>query len=86
MRAVHDRAALRLAFPQALLGVLLAEYLALGTGVGKLLLRARGALEFDLLWSVAAVVTRLSVLAYAVATAVGERLARRFTAAPEGPA
>lgn len=70
----------RLAIPRALLGVILAEYLALGTGVGGLILEARGRLEFSLLWSVAVVVTLLSVLAYS-GVSVAERWARhRFGA------
>lgn len=79
----HLLAALRLALPQALLGVIIAEYLALGTGVGRLLLEARGRLDFHLLWTVAVVVTSLSVLAYGVVGLAGERAARRFTAAAQ---
>ncbi|WP_196073439.1 ABC transporter permease [Nakamurella alba] len=70
----------RLAIPRALLGVILAEYLALGTGVGELILQARGKLEFSLLWSVAAVVTLLSVLAYSAVGLVERFTRRRFGA------
>jgi sulfonate transport system permease protein len=70
----------RLAIPRALLGVILAEYLALGTGVGSLILQARGRLEFSLLWSVAVVVTLLSVLAYAGVGVVERWSRRRFGA------
>ena len=77
----HLLAALRLAIPRALLGVIMAEYLALGTGVGGLILRARGRLEFSLLWSIAAVVTALSLVAYSL-VGLAERLSeRRFGAA-----
>jgi ABC-type nitrate/sulfonate/bicarbonate transport system permease component len=68
----------RLAIPRALLGVIIAEYLALGTGVGALILEARGKLEFSLLWSVAAVVTVISVLAYAAVGGLERLLHRRF--------
>ncbi|MCU1378254.1 MAG: ssuC 10 [Acidimicrobiales bacterium] len=74
----HLIASARLAIPRALLGVILAEYLALGTGVGQLILQARGRLEFSLLWSVAAVVTLISVIAYGTVGLLERWCQRRF--------
>jgi ABC-type nitrate/sulfonate/bicarbonate transport system permease component len=72
----------RLAIPRALLGVILAEYLALGSGIGSLILQARGRLEFTLLWSIAAVVTFISVAAYGVVGVLERWCQRRFGVEP----
>ena len=66
-------AALRLAVPRALLGVMIAEWLATGKGLGNLLNHSRGYLDFGMIWTVAAVSVLISVLFYQLAIAV-ERL------------
>jgi ABC-type nitrate/sulfonate/bicarbonate transport system permease component len=53
--------AARLAAPRALLGVMIAEYLATGTGIGNLLNQARGRLEYGMIWTVAAVAVLVAV-------------------------
>lgn len=53
--------AARLAAPRALLGVMIAEYLATGTGIGNLLNEARGRLEYGMIWSVATVAVLVAV-------------------------
>jgi ABC-type nitrate/sulfonate/bicarbonate transport system permease component len=59
-------AAMRLAVPRALLGVMIAEWLATGTGLGNLLNQSRGYLDYGMIWTVAAVSVLLSVLFYQI--------------------
>jgi ABC-type nitrate/sulfonate/bicarbonate transport system permease component len=59
-------AAARVSAPRALLGVLIAEYLATGVGVGWMLNLAKTRSEFALVWSGAVMITMLSVLAYSL--------------------
>ncbi len=66
--------AARLATPRALLGVMIAEYLATGRGLGFLLSQSRGLLDYGMIWSVAAV----SVLVAIVLTQLVGLLERRF--------
>jgi sulfonate transport system permease protein len=53
--------AARLAAPRALLGVMIAEYLATGTGLGNLLNDSRGRLEYGMIWTVSAVAVLVAV-------------------------
>ncbi|QEW21986.1 Putative aliphatic sulfonates transport permease protein SsuC [Marinibacterium anthonyi] len=57
-------AATRLTVPRALLGVMIAEWLATGRGLGNLLNQSRGYLDYGMIWSVAAVSVILSVVFY----------------------
>lgn len=59
-------AAARLAVPKALLGVMIAEWLATGTGLGNLLNQSRGYMDFQMIWTVAAISVLLSVVFYQV--------------------
>ncbi|MFI7705320.1 ABC transporter permease [Nonomuraea sp. NPDC049480] len=72
-------AASRVAAPTALLGALLAEWLATGQGLGFLMLRASVNAQYNLLWSAVVLVTAVSIIAYAVAAAVESSLLRRFS-------
>jgi len=63
----------RLALPKALLGVMIAEWLATGKGLGNLLNQSRGYLDYGMIWSVAVVSILLSVALYQLA-----ELAERF--------
>jgi ABC-type nitrate/sulfonate/bicarbonate transport system permease component len=74
----HLFTALRLATPRALLGVILAEYLATGRGLGGMLATARGTLDYGMLWSVAIVVAILSVMAYNGVAAAERATLRRW--------
>ncbi len=56
--------AVKLTAPRALLGVMIAEWLATGTGLGNLMNQSRGYLDFSMIWTVAAVSVALSVLFY----------------------
>lgn len=76
-------AAMRLTAPRALLGVMIAEWLATGRGLGNLLNQSRGYLDFGMIWTVAVVSVMLSVALYLAALWV-ERLAiRRIGIGPE---
>jgi ABC-type nitrate/sulfonate/bicarbonate transport system permease component len=57
-------AAAKLAVPRALLGVLIAEWLATGRGLGGLMNQSRGFLDYGMIWSVALVSVLISVLLY----------------------
>ena len=67
-------AAARLAVPRALLGVMIAEWLATGRGLGNLLNQSRGYLDYGMIWAVALVSVLISVLLYQFIVAA-ERLA-----------
>ena len=65
-------AAMRLAAPRALLGVMIAEWLATGTGLGNLLNQSRGYLDYGMIWTVA-VVSVLIAIAFYQAVVLVER-------------
>ncbi|OYU19521.1 MAG: ABC transporter permease [Rhodobacteraceae bacterium PARR1] len=71
-------AAIRLTAPRALLGVMIAEWLATGRGLGNLLNQSRGYLDFGMIWTVAVVSVLLSVGFYLLAGAVEKRVLRRM--------
>jgi len=71
-------AATRLTVPRALLGVMIAEWLATGTGLGNLLNRSRGYLDYGMIWSVAAVSVMVSVALYYGVLAVERRTLTRL--------
>ncbi len=70
-------AAARLAAPRALLGVMIAEWLATGTGLGNLLNESRGMLDFGTIWSVAAVSIVIAVALHAAVASVERQVLRR---------
>ena len=67
-------AATRLAVPRALLGVMIAEWLATGVGLGNLLNQSRGYLDYGMIWAVAVVSVILSILFYQTVSAVERRV------------
>jgi sulfonate transport system permease protein len=69
-------AAARLVAPLALLGVMIAEWLATGTGLGGDMQNARFLVEFGIVWAEAAVATAFAVLAYLL-IGVAEAIANR---------
>lgn len=75
-------AAARLAAPRALLGVMIAEWLATGIGLGNLLNEARGQLDYGTIWSVTVVAVLVAVVLYALATLAERHLLRRYALAP----
>ena len=73
--------AAKLAVPRALLGVMIAEWLATGTGLGNLLNQSRGYLDYGMVWTVALVSVLVSVLFYQLVALLEGRVLRRFGAA-----
>lgn len=63
-------AATRLAAPRALLGVMIAEWLATGTGLGNLLNQSRGYLDYGMIWTVAVISVLIAVAFYQVVVIV----------------
>jgi sulfonate transport system permease protein len=71
-------AAMRLTAPRALLGVMIAEWLATGRGLGNLLNQSRGYLDFNMIWTVAAVSVLISVVFYQAVLIAERRLLARM--------
>lgn len=71
-------AATRLTVPRALLGVMIAEWLATGTGLGNLLNQSRGYLDYGMIWTVAAVSVCISVAFYYLVLAFERRTLTRL--------
>lgn len=71
-------ASARLAAPRAFLGVMIAEWLATGTGIGNLLNESRGMLDYGMIWSVALVSVLVAVLLHALTAALERHVLRRF--------
>lgn len=63
----HTLAAARLAAPRAMLGVMIAEWLVTGDGLGGLLDQSRGMLDYGMIWSVAFVAVAIASGFYALA-------------------
>ncbi len=71
-------AAGRLTAPAALLGVMIAEWLATGYGLGGLLNTARGELDYGMIWAVAFIAVAVSVSFYQLVKLIEERLLDRY--------
>lgn len=71
--------ALRIAAPRVLLGVMLAEQLATGKGLGFWMVMARGRLEFHEMWTAIAVTAVIALTLYYVSNALAEHFARTST-------
>lgn len=71
-------AAARLAAPRAFLGVMIAEWLATGTGVGNLLNESRGQLDYGMIWSVGLVSVLVAVLLHHLTAMLERKVLRRF--------
>ncbi|MDR3473164.1 MAG: ABC transporter permease subunit [Devosia sp.] len=63
-------AAARLTVPRALLGVMIAEWLATGTGLGNLLNQSRGYMDYGMIWTVAVTSVVISVILYQAVAAI----------------
>lgn len=74
----HLFAATRMTVPRALLGVMIAEWLATGKGLGNLLNQSRGYLDYGMIWTVAAVSVLLSVGFYQIVVLVERSVLRRM--------
>lgn len=71
-------AATRLTVPRALLGVMIAEWLATGKGLGNLLNQSRGYLDYGMIWTVAAVSVLVSIAFYQAVVIVERRVLIRL--------
>ena len=63
-------AAIRTTVPRALLGVMIAEWLATGRGLGNLLNQSRGYMDFNMIWTVAVISVMLSVAFHQIVLAI----------------
>jgi ABC-type nitrate/sulfonate/bicarbonate transport system permease component len=79
-------AAARLVAPASLLGVMIAEWLATGYGLGNLLNTARGELDYGMIWAVAFVAVAVSVGFYQLMKLIEDGVLRRYGAASDGSA
>ena len=75
-------AAARLAAPRAFLGVMIAEWLATGTGIGNLLNVSRGMLDFGMIWSVAVAAIAIAVALNSAVALIERSVLRRYAMAP----
>jgi ABC-type nitrate/sulfonate/bicarbonate transport system permease component len=71
-------ASLRIAAPLALVGALLAEWLATGEGLGNLMLLDMSTFKIDQLWSAVVLVTAYSLILYSAIGAVERAVLARF--------
>lgn len=71
-------AAMRISVPGALIGALVAEWLATGQGVGGEILRDIGAFGYDHLWASIVALTAVSVVLYTVLGAIEQLVLRRY--------
>jgi ABC-type nitrate/sulfonate/bicarbonate transport system permease component len=72
-------ASLRIAAPLALVGALLAEWLATGKGLGYLMLQSESMSNYSQLWSATALVTAYSFLLYTAISGVEKVVLARFS-------
>jgi ABC-type nitrate/sulfonate/bicarbonate transport system permease component len=63
--------------PSALLGVMIAEWLATGYGLGNLLNTARGELDYGMIWAVALVAVAVSVGFHQLVKLIEDQVLRR---------
>jgi ABC-type nitrate/sulfonate/bicarbonate transport system permease component len=75
-------ASLRIAAPLALIGALLAEWLATGHGLGYLMLQSSSLSNYNMLWSTAALVTAYSMILYASISGIEKLVLTRFGDSP----
>lgn len=68
----------RIAVPGALIGVLVAEWLVSGNGVGQFMIVSQNTLDYTALWSAAAVLTLTSALLYSAAGMVEGAVLAKF--------
>ena len=67
-----------LAAPLALIGALLAEWLATGKGLGYLMLQSQTLSEYDMLWAAVALVTTYSIIVYSIISGVERMVLGRY--------
>jgi ABC-type nitrate/sulfonate/bicarbonate transport system permease component len=75
-------ASARVGLAGALIGAMLAEWLATGKGLGEVMIQAPNTFDYDSLWASVAAMTIVSLLAYNTVAAVESAVAPRFSLAP----
>ena len=71
-------ASLRINVPAAVIGALLAEWLATGKGSGQEMLTVQNTFDYGELWSAVVLVTLVTVLAYSVVSAIEAAVLARY--------
>jgi ABC-type nitrate/sulfonate/bicarbonate transport system permease component len=71
-------ASLRIAAPLALIGALLAEWLATGRGLGYLMLSSQTIGDYNMVWTATAFVTAYSLILYAIISAIEKWVLTRY--------
>ena len=79
-------ASARLGVPSALVGAMLAEWLATGKGLGYAMLLAPQSFDYAALWASVAVLTFVSIVLYTIVAELETTVLRRYGAAPAGSA
>jgi ABC-type nitrate/sulfonate/bicarbonate transport system permease component len=77
-------ASARVGLASALIGAMLAEWLATGKGLGAVMVAAPNVFDYDSLWASVAAMTGVSIVAYNLIAAVEAVVAPRFTTAAPG--
>jgi ABC-type nitrate/sulfonate/bicarbonate transport system permease component len=75
-------ASLRIAAPLALVGALLAEWLATGKGLGSLMLLSSPAGNYNMLWTAAVLITAFSMVLYTTISGIERLVLARFADTP----
>lgn len=75
-------ASARVGLAGALIGAMLAEWLATGEGLGEVMIEAPNTFDYDSLWAAVAALTVVSVLAYNLVAAVEAVVVPRFSLGP----
>lgn len=71
-------ASMRIAVPGAVIGALLAEWLATGKGLGYLMLRAQSTFDYTVIWASVAVLTFTTLVLYAIVGLIETPVLARF--------
>ncbi len=71
-------ASMRIAAPLAIIGALLAEWLATGKGLGYMMLQSMSMFQIDQLWSCVAIVTFASVVLYGIISSIENVVLSRY--------
>jgi len=71
-------ASARIAAPGALLGAILAEWLATGQGLGDLMVTSSSTANYSMLWAAVVLITAVSILVYNVVSAVERPVVAHF--------
>ena len=78
-------ASARIAAPLALVGALLAEWLATGKGLGYLMLQSVSTFETDRMWAAVAIVTIASVVLYRIISGIEQVVLARYAPRADRP-